>query len=301
MKIFLLLYVFTFSLLYGESYYMDKMRELIVEIAKRDSEKIIILQNGSEIYYDGEKINKAFLKYIDGAGQESFLFGSGGIIDNPTPEEDREYLIKNLQPLEEEGKSVFTINYTQDKKNRKTIEKINSMYDFVGESIKTFSTNYLNTPIKVFNRKEIKNLEDVENFLYFLNPSKFKNKKEYFNSLKNSNYDLLIIEPSIEGDFFTSEEIEILKYKKTGERRIVIAYFSIGEAEDYRDYWQKEWSDELPQWIVTENENWEGNYIVKYWSKEWKEIIEKYQKRLEDIGVDGYYLDTIDSFQYFED
>lgn len=58
------------------------------------------------------------------------------------------------------------------------------MYDFVGESIKTFSANYFNTPIKAFNRKEIKNLEDVENFLYLLNPSKFKNKKEYFNSLK---------------------------------------------------------------------------------------------------------------------
>lgn len=80
----------------------------------------------------------------------------------------------------------------------------------------------------------------------------------------------------------------------------MIAYFSIGEAEDYRDYWQKEWNDRLPQWIVAENENWEGNYIVKYWSEEWREIIEKYQKRLEEIGVDGYYLDTIDSFYYFE-
>ena len=50
-----------------------------------------------------------------------------------------------------------------------------------------------------------------------------------------------------------------------------------------------------------ENENWEGNYIVKYWSPEWKNIIKEYQKKLDEIGVDGYLLDTVDTYQYFEE
>ena len=53
---------------------------------------------------------------------------------------------------------------------------------------------------------------------------------------------------------------------------MIIAYLSIGEAEDYRFYWNKK----KPNWIVKENENWEG----KYWSPEWKSIIKKYQKKI---------------------
>lgn len=301
MKKILIAYISFFSLLFGEIEPMEKMRELIVEIASRDSEKLIILQNGSEIYYDDGVLNEEFLQYIDGAGQESFLFGSGGVVDKKTPKEDREYLLNNLVPLEEKGKKILTINYSKNRKNRKEIEKINKKYGFVGESIKDFSADSFNLPVKEFNLDEVRSLDEVKNFLYLLNPGKFNSKDEYLRALKSSEYDLLIIEPTLNGSFFTKDEIEQLKYKKNGSRRLVIAYFSIGEAEDYRFYWKKSWSKKFPDWIVEENENWEGNYIVKYWSKEWQEIVKEYQRRLESIGVDGYYLDTIDSFQYFED
>lgn len=301
MKKILIFYIFLSSLLLGESTPMEKMRELIVEIAQRDMEKIIILQNGSEIYFNEGVLDKDFLNFVDGAGQESFLFGSGGIVDNPTPQEDREYLLNNLIPLVREGKRVFIINYTKERRNFKEIGKLNKKYGFVGEGIKTFSANYFNTPINNFNNKNISKLHEVKNFLYLLNPEKFKNKREYLNALKNSDYDMLIIEPSVNGDFFSREEIEQIKYKKNGSRRLVISYFSIGEAEDYRDYWQENWNKKLPSWIVEENENWKGNYVVKYWSREWREIVRDYQKKLNDMGVDGYYLDTIDSFYYFLD
>ena len=123
---------------------------------------------------------------------------------------------------------------------------------------------------------------------------------EYYQALKNTNYDLLLIEVSYANIFFNREQIEGLKVKKNGGKRIVIAYLSIGEAEDYRFYWKKEWNKNKPDWIVSENENWSGNYIVKYWKLEWKEIIKEYQKKLDEIGVDGYLLDTLDSYSYFE-
>ena len=71
--------------------------------------------------------------------------------------------------------------------------------------------------------------------------------------------------------------------------------------ETYPYYWKKKWNKKKPNWIVKENENWEGNYIVKYWAPEWKNIIKEYQKKLDEIGVDGYLLDTVDTFQYFEE
>lgn len=141
----------------------------------------------------------------------------------------------------------------------------------------------------------------MKNFLCLLNPENFSDIDEYYQALRNTNYDLLLIEVSYNNVFFTKEQIEELKVKDNGGKRIVIAYLSIGEAEDYRYYWKKKWNKKKPKWIIKENENWEGNYIVKYWSPEWKNIIKEYQKKLDEIGVDGYLLDTVDTYQYFEE
>jgi cysteinyl-tRNA synthetase, unknown class len=103
---------------------------------------------------------------------------------------------------------------------------------------------------------------------------------------------------------FTSGEISQLKTKSNGGTRIVISYMSIGEAEDYRFYWLPSWSPGSPSWIVRENPDWAGNYIVQYWQKEWQDIIfgndSSYLKKIIDAGFDGVYLDIIDGFEYFE-
>ena len=45
----------------------------------------------------------------------------------------------------------------------------------------------------------------------------------------------------------------------------MIAYSSIGEAEDYRYYWRAEWEDDVPTWLAAENKDWKGNFKVRYW------------------------------------
>ena len=79
---------------------------------------------------------------------------------------------------------------------------------------------------------------------------------------------------------------------------------SIGEAEDYRYYWESDWDNNPPEWIAFENADWPGNYVVKYWNKDWQNIIfgnkNSYLKKILDAGFDGVYLDIIDAFEYFE-
>ena len=135
-----------------------------------------------------------------------------------------------------------------------------------------------------------------------LNPKEFKDVDDFYNYLKDTDYDLLLIEPSHSGKYMTKEQITALKRKKNGAKRIVIAYFSIGEAGGYRDFWKPEWKnkDTRPDWIVGENPNWADDYIIKYWSPEWRKIVKDYQKRLDEIGVDGYMLDTVDTYYNFE-
>ena len=85
---------------------------------------------------------------------------------------------------------------------------------------------------------------------------------------------------------------------------MVVAYMSIGEAEDYRYYWQSTWKNDKPIWLAKENPNWPGNYKVRYWEEEWQSIIygnnDSYLKKIIDAGFDGVYLDIIDAFEYFE-
>ena len=84
----------------------------------------------------------------------------------------------------------------------------------------------------------------------------------------------------------------------------MISYMSIGESEDYRYYWQANWSTNKPEWLDAENPDWPGNFKVKYWNPEWQSIIYgndgSYLKKILDAGFDGVYLDIIDAFEFYE-
>lgn len=79
---------------------------------------------------------------------------------------------------------------------------------------------------------------------------------------------------------------------------------SIGEAENYRYYWQKAWKLHRPKWLDRVNPDWAGNYKVRYWNPEWQKIIcgdgDSYLNRILAAGFDGVYLDIIDAFEYYE-
>lgn len=72
---------------------------------------------------------------------------------------------------------------------------------------------------------------------------------------------------------FSASEVAQLKVKENGGQRLVISYMSIGEAEDYRYYWNNTWAVGDPSWIEDENPDWEGNYKVVYWDPAWQAII----------------------------
>ena len=125
--------------------------------------------------------------------------------------------------------------------------------------------------------------------------------------IRTSKFDLLVIDYSSNGEAsgeFTINEITAMK-GESGESKLIIAYLSIGEAEDYRYYWQAGWKPGSSEWLDKENPNWEGNYKVKYWYEEWQRIIfglpNSYLDKIIDAGFDGVYLDIIDAYQYYEE
>jgi cysteinyl-tRNA synthetase len=95
-------------------------------------------------------------------------------------------------------------------------------------------------------------------------------------------------------------DIERLKTKKNGGRRLVISYISIGSAEKYRYYWKKGWGPHHPLWLKKKYDGYPDECWVKFWKKAWQEIIygndDSYMKKIIDAGFDGAYLDNVEAY-----
>ena len=101
---------------------------------------------------------------------------------------------------------------------------------------------------------------------------------------------------------FDPTEIAQLKTRSDGRRRLVLAYLSIGEAEQYRFYWRPEWCQRAtaPVWMGAVNPNWPGNYPVRFWAPDWQRLIlapgDGYIAQIQAQGFDGIYLDRTDVY-----
>lgn len=118
-------------------------------------------------------------------------------------------------------------------------------------------------------------------------------------------FDVLIVDAGLYGQDpgLKRDEIKALKTKPDGSRRLVLAYVNVGEAEDYRYYWQKAWETAPPPWMGSQNCRWKGDHRVRHWSPEWQAIIfgspRSYVGRLIEAGYDGAWLDRVDIFYYW--
>jgi len=108
-----------------------------------------------------------------------------------------------------------------------------------------------------------------------------------------SSADLVVIDYAGAEGPFTRAEVEQMRRKPDGSRRVLLSYMSIGEAESYRWYWP----NRSPTWLGTENPKWRGNYSVRFWHPDWQQIIFEYTDKLVAAGFDGVYLDKVDEYE----
>lgn len=96
------------------------------------------------------------------------------------------------------------------------------------------------------------------------------------------------VDPEISADCFVID-IDADPTPLLRPDRIVLAYFSVGEAEDYRAYWP-----EAEDIVLGENPEWTGNYPVRFWSYEWNRIVQTSVREARKKGFNGLYLDKVD-------
>jgi len=272
---------------------------------------IMIPQNGQElITLNGDNKGSADLTYlasIDGQGREDLFYGYDD--DNKaTPTVETEYMTDFLDIARELDVVILVTDYcsTPTKMNDSYSENnLKGYISFAADHRELDNIpSYPSVPYNE-NNDEITSLSEINNFLYLINPDQFASKQDFITVVSATNYDLLIMDLFFDEESFTSSDIEALRDKANGGKRLVVSYMSIGEAEDYRYYWKKTWKKGNPEWLYKENPDWEGNYKVKYWMDEWKQIIfgneNAYLDKIIEAGFDGVYLDIIDAFEYFDE
>lgn len=295
--------------------FKQKMREFVIGISQYSktikSNFLIIPQNGIELVSsNGDTSGQphiAYLNAIDANGQEDFLFGYDND-DQPTPANVTTYLKIFLNISKSFGKTILVIDYcsTPSKITYSYNENKNQGYiSFAADRRELDNIPTFPNPIFQENNMSVTSISQAKNFLYLIDTTNFTTKSDFITAVTSTNYDLLIMDLFFHnGVAFTSDEINQLKNKANGGKRLVISYMSIGEAEIYRYYWQSSWNTNKPSWLDKENPDWPGNYKVKYWYPEWQNIIygndSSYLKKILDANFDGVYLDIIDAFEYYE-
>lgn len=293
--------------------YKEEMRDFVLEIsnhAKRMNPNFkIIPQNATALITRESTLNGNlhynYISAIDGHGLESLFYGFYDD-DEMTPEKVTNYTSGLLNRSKDNGKQIFVIDYCNSEENIEDSYTKNNNYGYaVFAATERNLNNIPNVYINNENSEDVIELSDAKNFIPLLNTENFATKEEFISTLENTNYDMLIIDAYFkDGTSYTKDELNRLKLKANGGKRLVISYISIGEAEDYRYYWDKDWVFFKPDWISYENPDWEGNYVINYWEKSWQDIIinneDGYLKTIVKNGFDGAYLDRVDAYHYFE-
>ncbi|MCF2489116.1 endo alpha-1,4 polygalactosaminidase [Dyadobacter sp. CY347] len=219
--------------------------------------------------------------------------------------ENSAYLQRFLAVPKNAGKTILVTDYTSTTSKMADSYRKSAAAGYVSYAAPNRSLDIIpaTSPNNV-NAADIATLNQAKNFLYLINPQGYSSKAAFIQAIRATNYDAVVMDLFLNDELFKAAEVEQLRVKANGGRRMVVCYMSIGEAEDYRYYWQESWTKNRPSWIAGENPDWPGNYKVKYWDEEWQGLIYKsqdsYLQKILASKFDGVYLDIIDAFEYFE-
>ncbi|MCH2223852.1 MAG: endo alpha-1,4 polygalactosaminidase [Crocinitomicaceae bacterium] len=246
------------------------------------------------------KVSAAYLSSVDGFGIEELFYNGTAQLDS--------YRLEMLRTLSE-TKKIMVSEFVLDTINVASAIQNNLNEGFICFPRNSTNYNYTQIPNVVSNENsnDILTLGDAQNYLYLISTDSFVSKLDMINTIASTNFDVVLIDLFFEETPFTALEIEQLKTKANGGKRIVLSYINIGAAESYRYYWEDDWKKGNPNFLKKPYEGYEDELWVKFWKQDWKDIIygndNSYIKKIINAGFDGAYLDNVEAyyFLYFDD
>jgi len=281
----------------------EKMQDFVINLSNYAREIkpdfIVIPQNGAELAFnymdenDGE--HASYLAAIDGIGIEE-LFYNGDY----TPDEERLSMLRKLK----NHTKILVSEYVSDNSNIDDAVQKNLNEEFICFPRAQNNYDYLYIPNSVVheNTNDILKLADAQNYLYMISTGNYSSKQDFIQAVSNTNFDVIIMDLFFDENEFTSFDINQLKTKANGGKRLVISYMNVGAAEKYRYYWQDGWRVGHPSWLKKKYDGYDDEIWVKFWKKDWTDIIygdaNSYTKKIINAGFDGAYLDNVEAFYF---
>ena len=129
-------------------------------------------------------------------------------------------------------------------------------------------------------------------------------------------HDLVVTDFSRDGTEagrFTFDEVCAIQDGR-GRRKVVAAYLSIGEAEQFRTYWNPAWTTTgtaagkltaaAPSFLGPTNPDWPESRKVRYWEPAWRDVLTNrdrsgYLDHVVQQGFDAAYLDIVDAYYFW--
>ena len=316
--------------------YREEMRAFIKKIsayAKAHNPRFVVIpQNGQAVAWEKDapvdengvpltEADASYMDAIDGTGREDTFYGEKRAGKATAPKVSA-YFVDTCKKFSEKGKTVFSIDYCSSAAAVADSYAKNDTAGFIGFAAPDRNLGCIPEqsgygdayyPYRK-NRNDVVKLSDANNFLFLLGMSSGDaDGSALIEKIRSTDYDIVIMDAFIDGGNvpFSRAAVESIKKKASGGARFVIAYMSIGEAEDYRWYWDERWirgkklTKNAPAWLDALNPDWKGNYKVRYWDADWQNIIcggeNSYIQKIINAGFDGVYLDIVDAYEYFEE
>ena len=300
----------------GVTNYRAEMRIFVQEMSRyakaRRQDFIVVPQNGIDLITTSGSSNGAletsYLNALDGIAQESLFYGANGI-DQPTPVAERDRLNSFLDRARDSRNTPILItDFAISEPNIDDAYRLIEDAGYVGfvadqEALGTIPTYPPDIPN--LNRNDIEVLARAGNFLHLTDPQLYASRQDLVDAVADTDYDLVILDFFFNGEEYTREQIQQLRFKSNGGTRLLLAYMSVGQAESDRFYWENFWLTNPPSWLREEVVGTPGNYNVRYWLQPWQDIIygsnDAYLDRIINADFDGVYLDHVDEYEYFEE
>jgi cysteinyl-tRNA synthetase len=154
-------------------------------------------------------------------------------------------------------------------------------------------------PPRAFAASAAPGLSTVATWLYLLDANL---SDETVSRIVASDYDLVVLDyvPSERNNSSFPMTDVLARLHTAPKPKLVVAYIDIGQAENYRTYWQSGWRVGSPDWITGDDpDGWEGNHPVAFWRDTWRQIWlgdGGYLAGIVAAGFDGVYLDWIEAY-----
>lgn len=260
---------------------------------------IIIPQNGVELAFNqaepSEGINMEYLSAIDAFGAEE-LFYNGGYHPDTWRTDMLDQLVLHKPVLASEY-----VTAPEDEQHAVNECSAHGFRSFI-RTAGNYDYSLIPKPEGTVNNNDIMSVGMVQNFLYLISTASFSSPGQMLDSIAATNYDLVIMDLFFDDYQLTPQDLQRIRFKQNGGKRLLISYISIGSAERYRYYWNPAWKLHEPDWIRKSYDGYPDEFWVEFWNDEWQQIVygsdDSYIRKIIDAGFDGAYLDNVEAWYW---